>query len=214
MDEMTGPSEPIDTSAQAADRAWFAERIDGLLPDLYGRALRLCRHSADAEDLVAEAVAKGWEKLPTLQERDAFQAWMFRILNNTYFSARRTARAQAHHEPLDDGGAEFSLFEHLHQPILLWWGNPETEFLNRLLRADLESAIDALPDPFREVVVLIDVQGLAYREVAALLDIPLGTVRSRLARGRGMLQQALWQHGREAGLTSDATRPEQERPRT
>jgi RNA polymerase sigma-70 factor, ECF subfamily len=187
-----------------ADRAWFADQVDALLPELYGRALRLCRHRENAEELVADAVAKGWAALPSLEQRAAFRGWMFRILNNAFVSVCRSAQAQAEHEPLDTTTEDFSLFERLHQPILLWWDSPEQAFLNRLLRADLERAIDGLPAAFREVVVLVDVQGLAYREVAELLDVPLGTVRSRLARGRSRLQQALWTHGQEAGLTAGA----------
>jgi RNA polymerase sigma-70 factor, ECF subfamily len=204
-------TQTIGSSPSEADRAWFAEQVDDLLPELYGRALRLCRHQANAEDLVAEAVAKGWEALPSLEERDSFRAWLFRILNNAFVSSCRTARAKADHEPLDTTGEDFSLFDRLHQPILLWWSSgPETEFLNRLLRADLERAIDGLSDAFREVVVLVDVQGLAYREVASLLGIPVGTVRSRLSRGRSLLQQALWEYGRDAGLT-DGSAPSPEK---
>ena len=194
-----------------ADRAWFGEQVDDLLPSLYGRALRLCRHRANAEDLVAEAVAKGWESLPSLEDRSAFGSWLFRILNNAFVSNSRSARSQAEHEPLDTTTNEFSLFDRLHQPFLLWWGaSPEKDFLDRLLRTDLERAIEGLPDPFREAVVLVDVQGLRYREVATLLDIPIGTVRSRLARGRSLVQESLWQHARDAGLVgappSDDTR--------
>lgn len=185
-----------------ADRAWFAQEVETLLPELYGRALRLCRHTTDAEDLVADAVAKAWVALPSLEDRDAFRGWVYRILNNGFVTHCRRAQANAEHEPLDTDGEEFSLFERLHQPILLWWGNPEIEFLNRLLRDDLQRAIDALPDVFREVVALVDVQGLTYAEVSEVLDVPVGTVRSRLARGRSRLQAALWEHGREAGLSS------------
>jgi RNA polymerase sigma-70 factor, ECF subfamily len=196
------PAEAVVSTLSEADRAWYGQRVGELLPELYGRALRLCRHRTDAEDLVAEVVAKGWEALPSLEDRAALRGWMFRILNNTFVSTCRSARSKADHEPLDTTDGTFSLFERLHQPILLWWSSPETEFLNRLLREDLERAIDGLPDAFREVVVLIDVQGLAYREVATCLDVPIGTVRSRLARGRSLLQEALWEHGLEAGLTS------------
>jgi RNA polymerase sigma-70 factor (ECF subfamily) len=196
------PTKTAHGTSTEAGRAWFADRVDALLPELYGRALRLCRHQANAEDLVAEAVAKAWEALPSLNDREAFRAWVFRILNNVFVSHRRSAQAKAELESLDTTDQEdFSLFERLHQPILLWWGTPETDFLNRLLREDLERAIDGLPDAFREVVVLVDVQGLAYREVADLLDVPIGTVRSRLSRGRSLLQESLWEHGIEAGLT-------------
>lgn len=200
----------IDSPPSEADRAWFADRVDGLLPELYGRAVRLCRHRANAEDLVAEAVAKAWEALPRLEDRSAFRGWIFRILNNAFVSSCRSARSKAEHESLETTGEDFSLFERLHAPILLWWGSPETDFLNRLLREDLERAIDGLPDAFREVVVLVDVQGLAYREVASLLDVPIGTVRSRLSRGRSLLQEALWEHGLEAGLTDGPPPTERE----
>lgn len=196
-------AQAVDTPLSEADRAWFAERVESLLPELYGRAVRLCRERADAEDLVAEAVAKAWQALPSLEERDAFRGWVFRILNNAFISRCRTARSNTEHESLDTTNEEFSLYQRLHQPILLWWGTPETDFLNRLLRADLERAIDGLPDCYREVVVMVDVEGFAYREVAELLDVPVGTVRSRLSRGRGLLQKTLWEHGLEAGLTTE-----------
>jgi RNA polymerase sigma-70 factor (ECF subfamily) len=202
------PAQIVHDTPSETDRDWFAARVEELLPELYGRALRLCRHRTNAEDLVAEAIAKAWTTLPSLQQRGSFRAWIFRILNNQFVSDCRSAHAKAEHEPLDTTGQDFSLFERLHQPILLWWGSPETDFLNRLLREDLERAIDRLPDVFREVVVLVDVQGLAYREVAGLLDVPIGTVRSRLSRGRSLLQEALWKHGMEAGLTDGPAQPD------
>jgi RNA polymerase sigma-70 factor, ECF subfamily len=188
----------------AADRQWFGEQVEQLLPELFGAAVRLCPSRADAEDLVAETVTKAWGALRTLEDRAAFRAWMFRILNNTFVSNCRSASAQAVHEPLETTGPQsFSLFERLHQPILLWWGNPEQEFLNRLLREDLEEAIDGLPDVYREVVIMVDAQGLRYQDVADLLHIPVGTVRSRLSRGRSLLQEALWLQAQEAGLAVD-----------
>jgi RNA polymerase sigma-70 factor, ECF subfamily len=187
------------TTETEMDREWFAGEVQDLLPDLYGTALRLCRERADAEDLVAETIAKAWAALPSLQQRSAFRGWLFRILSNTYVSVCRAARARPVHEALDATG-DFSLFERLHQPILLWWGNPELDFLNALLREDLARAIDDLPEAYRTAVVMVDVQGLAYREVAELLDVPVGTVRSRLARGRALLQRALWEHALDKGL--------------
>lgn len=192
------------------DRAWFAEQVEVLLPELYGTAVRLCRDRTDGEDLVAETIAKAWEALPGLRNRDVFRGWVYRILTNTFISQYRTGRIRGDAEPVDV--EEFSLFEHLHQPILLWWGNPEQDFLNRLLRDDLIRAIDALPDPYRMVVVLVDVRELSYREVAAAMDVPIGTVRSRLARGRSMLQKALWENAKDAGLRGG--NPSSEKGRT
>jgi RNA polymerase sigma-70 factor, ECF subfamily len=106
----------------------------------------------------------------------------------------------------DQAEPEFSLFERLHQPFLLWWSNPEREFVNKLLREDLERAIDGLPEIFRLVVVFSEVEGLSYQDIARSLSIPVGTVRSRLSRGRSLLQKALWQHGQEAGLNTGRSR--------
>jgi RNA polymerase sigma-70 factor (ECF subfamily) len=191
-----------------SDQVWFAEQVEALLPELYGTAVRLCRDRTDGEDLVAEAIARAWEALPALRNRDAFRGWVFRILTNTFISRYRTTRSRREAEPM--GVEEFSLFEHLHQPILLWWGNPEQDFLNRLLRDDLVRAIDGLPDPYRTVVVLVDVREMPYREVATALNVPIGTVRSRLARGRSMLQKALWENAREAGLRYSSQPPDEE----
>jgi RNA polymerase sigma-70 factor (ECF subfamily) len=185
------------------DTAWFSEAVVGILPELFGTARRLTRNTADAEDLVAEAVARAWRGSEALADRRAFRRWMHRILANTYTSWWRAAEARPVVESLmDETSAEesFSLFERLHQPFLLWFSTPEQVFLNELLREDLERAIDQLTEPFRIAVVLSDVQGLSYQEIADALHVPIGTVRSRLARGRAMLQRALWQHGLDAGL--------------
>jgi RNA polymerase sigma-70 factor (ECF subfamily) len=185
-------------------RRWFALQVERLTDRLYGTALRLTRNADDAEDLVAETVVKAWAKLGELRDRQAFEAWIQRILNNTFVSAWRRRRASpeiAQVTACEDGEDEsFSLFEKLHQPFLLWWGNPEESAITNLLRADLERALDALPDAHRVVVVLVDVQGYSYPEAADVLGVPVGTVRSRLNRARAQLQRTLWQHAQEAGL--------------
>jgi RNA polymerase sigma-70 factor (ECF subfamily) len=134
---------------------------------------------------------------------------MLRILSNLHISRRRAESSRPQELDLEEG-TEFSLFERLHQPFLLWWGTPEQKFLDRLLREDLVRAIEALPDPFRDVVVMADVQGLSYSEIAGLLEVPIGTVRSRLARGRGLLQKALWEHACDAGLRTNTLREKHE----
>ncbi len=187
---------------------WFEAEMREVLPALYGTALRLAKNPADAEDLVAEAVARAWIARDTLKERAAFRGWVFRILSNAFLSERRAAAVRPEEEPLEQAETDgFSLFERLHQPFLLWWSDPERAFLARLLRDDLERAIDALPEGYRLVVVLADVQGLAYREIAAALDVPIGTVRSRLARARGLLQRRLWEQGCDAGLVRGRPAP-------
>ncbi|MFW6201772.1 MAG: sigma-70 family RNA polymerase sigma factor [Gemmatimonadota bacterium] len=185
----------------------FERETVELLPELYAAALRLCKNEADAEDLVADAVAKAWDKLDTLRDPSSFRGWLFRILTNRFISCKRSDSARPVHEEYVEqgGGASFSLYDRLHAPILLWWGNPEQQFLDRLLREDFERAVDALPEEFRVVVVLAHVQGFSYREIAETLDVPIGTVRSRLARARARLQEALWEHAVDAGLVGGET---------
>jgi RNA polymerase sigma-70 factor, ECF subfamily len=190
----------------SADRDWFEREVISALPDLYGSALRFAKNAADAEDLVAETVAKAWTALGSLHDRARVRGWLFTILTNTYISECRTRASRPPMESLegDEIERQFSLFEHLHQPFLLWWGDTERDFLRKLLRADLERAVDSLPEAFRVVVVMADVQGFSYRDIADVLAVPIGTVRSRLARGRSLLQKSLWEHALDAGLLSRA----------
>jgi RNA polymerase sigma-70 factor, ECF subfamily len=182
------------------DRAFFRDRLECLMDGLYGAALRLTRNAADAEDLVAEAVTRAWVNFGRLEDRQCFPKWIHRILVNTFISNRRHTRAeQAGRVDLPEE-ERFSLFEKIHQPFLLWWGNPERELINKLLREDIRRALDALPDQYRTVVVLAEIEGCTYAEIAQILDLPVGTVRSRLNRGRSMLQKALWRQAQEAGL--------------
>jgi RNA polymerase sigma-70 factor (ECF subfamily) len=189
-------------------RRWFALQVEALTDRLYGTAVRLTRNADDAEDLVAETVVKAWARLAELRDPQAFEAWIRRILGNTFVSEWRHRRASpevALAAPCEDGEHDsFSLFEKLHQPFLLWWGNPEESAITNLLRRDLDRALDALPDAHRVVVVLVDVQGYSYAEAAEVLRVPVGTVRSRLNRARAQLQRALWRHAQESGLIRGA----------
>jgi RNA polymerase sigma-70 factor (ECF subfamily) len=185
----------------AGDGAWFEQAVLEVLPELLGTARRLARNREDAEDLAAEAITRAWLHRGALRERDRFAAWIVRILTNLFLSRRRSEASRPEETGLE--AVEFSLFDRLHQPFLLWWGTPEQDFLDRLLREDLVRAIEALPDPFRIVVVLADVQGFSYGEIAGSLEIPVGTVRSRLARGRALLQKTLWDHACDAGLRTN-----------
>jgi RNA polymerase sigma-70 factor (ECF subfamily) len=188
-------------------RKAFEEQVLALLGSLNGVARRLTANPADAEDLVAETVARAWRALDSLESEAAFRAWIFRILHNTFVSELRRAGARPRLESLECDEAEeeevqFSIFEQMHQPFLLWFSNPEQEFIDKLLREDLDRALTSLPDCHRVVVVLSDLEGMTYGEIADALGIPVGTVRSRLARARGALQKILWQQAREYGLNA------------
>jgi RNA polymerase sigma-70 factor, ECF subfamily len=182
----------------------FEADVLAILGPLHGVARRLTKNDADAEDLVSESITRAWRARASLVDVGAFRAWMFRILHNTFISERRKALARPREELLLEESAEedgaFSIFERLHQPFLLWFANPEQEFLDKLLREDLDRALAALPEHYRLVVVLADIEGLKYGEIAEILDVPLGTVRSRLARARCALQRTLWTVAREHGL--------------
>jgi RNA polymerase sigma-70 factor, ECF subfamily len=188
----------------AISKDLFEAGVLAILGPLHGVARRLTKNDADADDLVAESISRAWRARASLADGGAFRAWMFRILNNTFISERRRASARPREELLVDQGAEddgtFSIFERLHRPVLLWFATPEQEFLDSLLREDLDRALAALPEHYRIVVVLADVEGLKYGEIAETLDVPVGTVRSRLARARSALQRTLWHVAQEHGL--------------
>lgn len=190
----------------AVSREFFEKQLLELLGPLQGVARRLTGNDADAEDLVADTVMRALRALDTLECEAAFRSWMFRILNNTFISDCRKAGARPRTESIDaedDEGGEFSLFEQMHQPFLLWFSNPEQAFLDKLLREDLERALAALPEHHRVIVVMSDLEECSYAEIAEALCIPIGTVRSRLARARGALQKALWERANEYGLRKE-----------
>lgn len=188
-------------------RKAFEDQVLELLGTLHGVARRLTCNDADGEDLVAETVARAWRARDSLDEATAFRAWIFRILHNCFISDKR--RLASRNEVAvdwndnDDGEdeAQFSLFEQMHQPFLLWFSNPEQQFLDKVLREDLERALCTLPEHYRIVVVLSDLEEFTYAEIAKALDIPVGTVRSRLARARSALQKMLWQSAQAYGLS-------------
>jgi len=201
----------------AISKDFFEKQVLSLLGPLQGVARRLTCNDAEAEDLVAETVARAWRARDSLETEAAFRAWIFRILNNTFLSDLRRAGARPRTESIDcdeddDEGSRFSLFEQMHQPFLLWFGNPEQEFVDKLLREDLERALAELPEHHRVVVILSDLEECNYAEIAEILSIPIGTVRSRLARARSALQKLLWRHAKDYGLNANAPECEEHPP--
>jgi RNA polymerase sigma-70 factor (ECF subfamily) len=182
----------------------FLNHVEGSMDRLYGTALRLTRNPGDAEELVAETIARAWSSLDTLNEPERCLPWMLRIMTNFFISEKRSVRSKTPHESYveepDSEDTPFSLFDRLHQPFLLWWGNPEQEFLDQVTRKDIEAALNALPESFRIVVLLSDLEGMSYAEIAETLEVPVGTVRSRLSRARGLLQKSLWDLALDRGL--------------
>ena len=178
-------------------KAFFSNGVEQNIDALYSVALRLTRKDVDAEDLVAETVAKAWGAIDTLNDQDRFRPWLFRILHNVFVSdyRKKTIRpVEASFDQGDDSDDELaSLLNEQSDDFLVWWSNPERAYFNDLLGDQLLDAIDNLPEAFRSVVVLVNVEGFTYDETAEVLGIAPGTVRSRMKRGRTLLQKSLWE---------------------
>lgn len=161
------------------------------LDALYRTALRLTHNQEDAEDLVQETYLRALRAAEQFQEGTNLRAWLFKILTNGFINQYRRRARTPRNESIDDV-EDFYLYQHLIdnglQPAS---SEPEREVLERLVDEDIIRALEELPLPFRQVVLLADVEGFAYKEIADILNIKIGTVMSRLHRGRRRLQQAL-----------------------
>lgn len=182
------------------------------LDALYGTAYRLARNPRDAEDLVQEALLRAYRFWDTFEKDSNCKAWLLRILTNTFINEYQRKRRQR--EVLDAATAEQSATD----GVLAHEGaqtqkSPEGMMLERSVSDDVQRALDALPADFRTAVVLCDVEGLAYKEIAEVMDCPVGTVMSRLFRGRRLLQQSLAQFAVEQGyVKAGAETPEADAP--
>ena len=185
-------------------KTFFSRGIEDNMDALYGTALRLARSGADAEDLVAESVSRAWSAIETLQDRQRFRPWLFRILHNCFISNYRRDVVRPPEDSLGvrDDEELATLLNDQPDEFLVWWANPEREFFNNMLGSAIMAAIDDLPDAFRATIILVNVEGLTYDEAAEALGVPPGTIRSRMKRGRTMLQKALWEHARDAGIAA------------
>lgn len=186
-------------------KAFFSQQIEQSMDALYGTALRLANSGADAEDLVAETVEKAWSAIGSLAERNRFRPWVFRILHNCFVSNYRKRSVRPTESTFEDDCEDqlTSLLNEQPDEFLIWWANPERQFFNDILGEAIMAAIDELPDAYQTTIILINVEGLTYDEAAQALGIPTGTVRSRMKRGRTLLQKALWKQARDAGLKHD-----------
>jgi RNA polymerase sigma-70 factor (ECF subfamily) len=186
-----------------ADQADFAEQAMQYAPQLYSAALRMTRNRADAEDLVQEAYLKGFRSFHTFTEGTNLRAWLFRILTNTYINKYRAKQRRPTESDLGDV-EDLYLYRRLgtlEDPTV---GRSAEESLMAMLADDeVKRALEELPENFRLPVLLADVEGFSYKEIADMLEIPIGTVMSRLHRGRKQMQKLLYDFARQRGLVRD-----------
>jgi RNA polymerase sigma-70 factor (ECF subfamily) len=185
-----------------ADQATFADQAMEFAPQLFSAALRMTRNRADAEDLVQETYLKGFRSFHTFTEGTNLRAWLFRILTNTYINRYRAKQRRPDETDLTDL-EDLYLNRRLGTIDDPTRGRSAEESLMELLPDDdVKAALEGLPDNFRLPVVLADVEGFSYKEIAEMLEIPIGTVMSRLHRGRKAMQKALYDYARERGLVA------------
>jgi RNA polymerase sigma-70 factor (ECF subfamily) len=186
-----------------ADQAAFAEQAMEHMPALYAAAMRMTRNKSDAEDLVQETYLKAYRAFGGFQEGTNLRAWLYRILTNTFINIYRAKKRRPDESDLDDV-EDLYLYRRLGGLEGAAAGrSAEDEVLEQITEGEVKAAIEALPEQFRMAVLLADVEGFQYKEIAEILDIPIGTVMSRLHRGRRALQKSLFEFGRERRLVDE-----------
>jgi RNA polymerase sigma-70 factor (ECF subfamily) len=173
-------------------------------PQLFSTALRMTRNRADAEDLVQETFVKAWRSFATFQEGTNLRAWLFRIMTNTFINKYNAQQRRPQETELDEV-EELFLFRRIgafDQSKMNQ--SAEDQLLEFFTDDEVKNAIEELPEMFRLPVLLSDVDGFSYKEIAEMLDVPIGTVMSRLHRGRKMMQKLLYNYAKERGLVDES----------
>jgi RNA polymerase sigma-70 factor (ECF subfamily) len=182
---------PWKRTVNQTDSGGFADLALPLLPSLYNVAFWLSRNAADAEDLVQETYLKALRGFATFEPGSNFKAWIFRILRNTYLTSRTGLAAMRTVALEDEMGDGSDLRSASYPEGAIDRETPEINLIRLNDCAALQAAIEQLPPPLLEVILLCDVEDMKYREIAAVLEIPIGTVMSRIARARAALRGAL-----------------------
>jgi RNA polymerase sigma-70 factor (ECF subfamily) len=191
--------------AGMADRAQFSELAMPFAAQLYSAALRMTRKPADAEDLVQETYLRAYRSLASFEEGTNLRAWLFRILTNAFINSYRSKQRKVQETELDDI-EDLYLYRRLGNTTFASRSAEDTLF-ETFTDDEVKGALEDLPENFRIPVLLADVEDFSYKEIAEMLEIPIGTVMSRLHRGRKAMQKRLLEFAIERGIveTDSAT---------
>jgi len=190
-------------SEEARQKERFEKEAMVHIDSLFRTALRMTKNEGDADDLVQEAFLKAWRFWDKFQEGSNCRAWLFKIMTNIFINNYRAKAWTPQTIDLEDVDDDF-LFGQL--SALGPSDDPEKHFFNKVFDDDVKKAIEELPEDFRLVVVLSFLEGFSYQEIADIVNLNIGTVKSRLHRGRKLLQKSLWEYAVKNGFVKEAAK--------